>query len=237
MNLYVLMTIFACLPFELSVAEPVDISGLNRVHLVQRLFRRARVVGHGVHQMITTDLPRIQAKTLVGVEIDYLHGKVMQIQVPAEGQSNVIETAAYDQTNGFSAAKGVVKALRVESWSNHGCATALAESESPEPEFGRLMALSNGTRAPSQIIRSISQNLFDMSESFVLLDHVAMSDLLSKCRNPEHLLNEVVAHTLIQRGLLRPDGTISTDIQNIVLSAVKGEAMDVYYQSPLFGAN
>ena len=88
-----------------------NIEGVDRAELVQALYKRAKVQGHGWMARGPSELSLEEAQSLVGQYLDYLHGKAMKIQIPSETDGNEIETWLYNRDNGSNAAEEIVDML------------------------------------------------------------------------------------------------------------------------------
>lgn len=111
------MSFFSCklvmLIMCMCFCSCVNIAGIDRVLLVQKLYENARPLGMGyLHPLCSTDISYEKAKDLVGKYIDYYNGRVMKIRVPAEGDGDEINTRLYNRDNGEERAEEVVEEIR-----------------------------------------------------------------------------------------------------------------------------
>jgi hypothetical protein len=89
-----------------------DISGLDPVDVIRALYARAQSPGMGSLHRISGDLPREEAEKLVGVRLDYLHGRVMKVKV---GDGEVRGANLYERDNGDGVIEAVINALRKQT--------------------------------------------------------------------------------------------------------------------------
>lgn len=70
-------------------------------------------------------------------------------------------------------------------------------------------------------------------ESLLESNPIAFHELTMKCRDDEHTFFGNTEEVLKQSALVQEDGKIHQSIKNIVVSAVKGEDLDMMLGSPL----
>jgi hypothetical protein len=214
-----------------SFAGTKDITGVNRAKLIQALYKRAKVQGYGVLQFDRGELSDAEALSLVGQGIDYLHGKVMKIRVPAEGQGNEIDTWGYNRDNGENAAEQVVDALLKSGSVADAAATGPAHAD---PE---IVELKNGATYPAALALIGITRVRSLARSSELQDLLALYELTMKCRNPSHKFFGNLGERLKSLGLVEQDGSIQDYISDIVLSAISGNEMELRYSNPIVAAN
>jgi hypothetical protein len=90
----------------------IDISGLDKASVIQALYAGTHQQGLGRLHFPVNELSREEAESLVGVRIDYLHGRVMKVCIPAEDDPDSFFELLYDRDNGQGAAARIVAALR-----------------------------------------------------------------------------------------------------------------------------
>lgn len=97
-----------------AFAEKISIGLADRARLIQALHFHSRVAPgawmnpHFEPYAITYE----EAKALVGQKLEYVHGRVMSVYVPAESEGDVMEEFGYDRDNGLGAAERIVDHLR-----------------------------------------------------------------------------------------------------------------------------
>ncbi len=87
----------------------IDISGIDKVALVQALYASAKPLGLGRLQYQAGPLLDAEAQALAQARyIDYCHGRVMKVCLTGD----TLDPWGYDRDNGAGAAEAVVAALR-----------------------------------------------------------------------------------------------------------------------------
>lgn len=89
----------------------VDITGLDKVKVLQVLYKHARPLGLGRLHYIPGELDYEEAKMLLfeGMYFDYLKGRVMKVNLDSNTE---FEERLYDRDNGEGAAQKAVSELR-----------------------------------------------------------------------------------------------------------------------------
>jgi hypothetical protein len=167
-----------------------------------------------------------EAKALVGQHIDYLHGKVMKITVPAEGQGDEIETWLFDRDNGEGAVDEVVRVLQ-----NSGTVKA-AVATGPAPEETKMARLKNGTIMTQAIAADGIARISSLLHSMDMQDALAFYELVEKSRNPKHKFFGDLGDYLESKGLVQ-DGDVAPYIRDLVLSGATGKDLDLGFQNPI----
>lgn len=210
-----------------TFAATMNIEGVDRVKLIQALYQRAQVLGMGRLQFDRAELSEAEAKSLVGKGIDYLHGKVMKIMVPAEGQGNEVETWGYNRDNGDNAAEKVVEVIRAS-----GNVKAAVET-GPKQEDPEVVRLRNGSELPKALAMVGLSQLLPLIKSQDLQDHLALYELREKARNPNHKFFGTLGEKLRSLGLVDESGQVPSYVKDLVLSSAQGEGLDVRYVNPI----
>jgi hypothetical protein len=95
-------------------SSEVNISGLDKITLLQRLFDRAKPRGRGFeHHNPNNTLSPEAAQMIIengNGEIDYLFGRVMKVHVAGD----TLNTRLFNRDNGAGVAEQVVQNLRAE---------------------------------------------------------------------------------------------------------------------------
>lgn len=88
----------------------MNISGLDKVKVLQALYEDARVQGLGFIHFVPGPLAYEEAKALLaaGTYFDYLKGRVMKIDL----KGDEVETRLYNEDNGPGAAEQAIAQLR-----------------------------------------------------------------------------------------------------------------------------
>ena len=87
----------------------IDISGIDKVALVQALYASAQALGLGRLHYQAGPLPDAEAQELACAPyIDYCHGRVMKVDISGD----TLDPWGYDRDNGAGAAEAVVATLR-----------------------------------------------------------------------------------------------------------------------------
>jgi len=89
----------------------INIEGLNKAEVLCALYNASQVQGLGFLQATGVPMQIEEAKELLAqtTEFDYLHGKVMKINLSDNKQ---FEERLYDRDNGTGAARRVIDNLR-----------------------------------------------------------------------------------------------------------------------------
>lgn len=87
-----------------------DISGIDKKVLLQALYANAKPLGMGrLHYIPNHTLTDQEMESiLVEGDIDYLHGRVMKVDISGDS----METYLYNRDNGKDAAETIIAALR-----------------------------------------------------------------------------------------------------------------------------
>ena len=83
----------------------INIQGLDKASVIQALYERTEPHGLGILHFNPGPLPREEAESLVGEYIDYLHGRVMKVQI---GPGDEFNESLYDRDNGTGVAQSAV---------------------------------------------------------------------------------------------------------------------------------
>ena len=217
-----LITLLLVIGFsKVSYAEKINIKGIDRIKLLQALYKRAKVQGMGVYKYDTADLSEAEAMSLLDRRIDYLHGKVMKIKIPSESVSDEIETSYYDGDNGPSAAEFVVKGLSIRGEVSDGARTGPAQ---PDPE---MIKLKNGDSLPVALFATGWGRLLTLKTSEDYEDFLAIYELVQKSRNPDHKIFGNHLTRLRSMGLLDYNGQVPSYVASIVISSAEGDGLGV----------
>lgn len=88
----------------------IDIKGLDKAEVIKALYRGAQPLGLGVLSFETGGLQDSEAQQLAesGTYIDYLHGRVMKVDLSGDA----FNEALYDRDNGQGKAQAIIDSLR-----------------------------------------------------------------------------------------------------------------------------
>lgn len=86
----------------------VNIAGADKAKVIQALYAASRPMGPSPLGYQIGELPYEHAALLVGVNIDYIHGRVMKVKVDGDA----FDPKDYDAANGDGAAERAVDGLR-----------------------------------------------------------------------------------------------------------------------------
>ena len=94
----------------------IDIAGIDKAKLLAALFNASRPLGMGFLQSgARNTMTDVEAREILatgdGAYFDYLHGRVMKIDL----SSDKVRPALYDRDNGPGAVQAVVNTLRAQA--------------------------------------------------------------------------------------------------------------------------
>ena len=89
----------------------INIEGIDKAEVLCALYNASKVQGMGIFLSADIPMPVEEAQILLeyGTSFDYLHGKVMKIDLSDDKQ---FEERLYDRDNGIGAAQRVIDHLR-----------------------------------------------------------------------------------------------------------------------------
>jgi hypothetical protein len=222
-----LITLLLSIGFSIvSYADKINIKGVDRVKLLQALYKRAKVQGMGALKYDTADLSKEEATSLLDRGIDYLHGKVLKIKIPREGNGDEIETSYYDRDNGPNAVEFVVMGLSIRGEVSDGVRTGPAQ---PDPE---MLKLKNGDSLPIALFVASWGKILQLTSSEDYEDLLTLYELDQKSRNPDHRIYGDHFNKLKSLGLLDYRGQVPPFIASLVLSSVEGEGHGIHLGLP-----
>lgn len=90
------------------------------------------------------------------------------------------------------------------------------------------VTLKNGSTLRKSLVNAIMSSLKSLWEK----DRFVIEELIEKIHNPDYQLGRYSEKELKEHKLIQSDGTIHSDIQNVVLLAVEGEGSNMRLTSP-----
>lgn len=98
-----------------------------------------------------------------------------------------------------------------------------------------MILLRNGSKEAKPLVEvgfSALQHLLDPDRYVGIKGVLMFSELVEKCRNPRHQIQERFAEELKKLMLLDERGEVHDSLRNIVLCSVEGEGLEMHLVSP-----
>lgn len=96
----------------------------------------------------------------------------------------------------------------------------------------QMVALNNGSVEPQPAVIATFMSLSGLWKGGIS-GMCAVIDLVDRCKNPQHRIDQESERTLKSLALLEHDGRIHETVRNIALSAAKGDGPDMVLISPI----
>lgn len=91
------------------------------------------------------------------------------------------------------------------------------------------VVLKNGAEEAKTIVNVLMKTLEDLVQQ----NPIAFYELVQLCKDSNHALFGNTGEILQQRALVQSDGRVHDSIQNVVLSAVQGEMLEMRLTNPV----
>lgn len=96
----------------------------------------------------------------------------------------------------------------------------------------QMLALNNGSTEPQPAVVATFMSLSGLWKEGIG-GMCAVIDLVDRCKNPQHRIDQRSERKLKELALIEPDGRIHQTVKNVALSAARGNGPDMTLVSPI----